>query len=288
MAIRYFDPSLLIGGIMTTLLILIALLAPWLAPYSPFESNLLERALSPNFINGDSKHLLGTDLLGKDMLSQLIYGTRTSMLIAFSSVVLSLTLGVSLGIISTYFNSLGIVFERLADIWQAVPYPVLALAAVAILGKSFVSIVIILGLTTWVLFYRVVRSKMLSLLELNYIQATKALGASYRRIFWYHILPNILPLISVVATIILSNIIIFEASLSFLGLGLPAEFISWGAMAAAGLGYESIYWWIPILPSLAILYAAVAINLLGDGLRTVFDPQIPKYFGSAYTKQLNH
>ena len=263
---------------MTISLIIITILAPWLAPYSPFETNLLERALPPAFISGNLKHLLGTDLLGKDMLSQLIYGTRTSMLIASLSVALSLTLGVSLGIISTYFNKLGIVFERLADIWQAVPYPVLALAAISILGKSLISIVIILGLTTWILFYRVVRSKMLSLREYNYIQATKALGASDRRIFWHHIIPNILPLVSVIATIILSNIIIFEASLSFLGIGLPAKFVSWGAMAIDGLGYESIYWWIPILPSLAILYAALAINLLGDGLRAIFDPQIPKYF----------
>ncbi len=280
------EPSLLIGSVMTIVLIMIALLAPWLAPHSPFETNLLESALPPAFTNGNLEHLLGTDLLGKDMLSQLIYGARTSMSIASLSVALSLTLGVSLGIISTYFNSLGIVFERLADIWQAVPYPVLALAAVAILGRSFVSIIIILGLTTWILFYRVVRSKMLSLREDNYIQATKALGASHGRIFWHHILPNILPLVSVIATIILSNIIIFEASLSFLGVGLPAEFISWGTMAADGFGYESIYWWIPILPSLAVLYAAVAVNLLGDGLRAVLDPQIPKYFEKAKVKFL--
>ena len=267
-----------IGSTMTALLIATAFLAPWLTTYSPTETNLQASALPPVFTSGNHIHLLGTDLLGRDMLSRLIYGARTSVLVVSFSVTLSLILGVALGIVSTYNQKLGIFFERLADVWQSVPYPVLALATIAILGKSFVSIIIILGLTTWILFYRVVRSRILSLLENDYIQATKALGASYLRVFWYHILPNILPLVLVVATVLSSSIIIFEASLSFLGLGLPAEFISWGAMAADGFGYESINWWIPVLPSLAILYAAVAINLLGDGLRVAFDPQVPKYF----------
>ncbi len=272
-------PSLFIGSVMTTLLVTVAFLAPWLSPHSPFETNLYASALPPAFANGNFTHPLGTDLLGRDMLSRLAFGARTSVLVAFSSVALSLFLGVSLGVISSYFNQKSaIFFERLADIWQSIPYPILALATVAILGKSFLSIVIILGLTTWVLFYRVVRSKMLSLHEYDYIKATLALGSSYRRILWCHILPNILPLVFVIATVLLSSIIIFEASLSFLGLGLPAEFISWGTMAADGFGYENIHWWMPILPSLAIIYAALAINLLGDGLRVIFDPQIPKYF----------
>lgn len=268
-------PNLLVGGFMTILLILVALLAPWISQHHPFEKNLLASLRPPVFLGGDLLHPLGTDILGHDILSRIFYGARASISIAFLTVTLALIIGVSLAIISTYLGGgLGIAIQRLADIWQAVPYPILALAASALLGKNQLNIILILGLTTWILFYRVVRSQVFSIKESDYIQAAKALGANHQRVFWYHIAPNTLPVILVMATTLSSQIIIFEASLSFLGLGLSAEIVSWGTMVAEGRGYESTFWWVPIFPSLAIAYTAIAINLLGDGLREIFDKRI--------------
>jgi peptide/nickel transport system permease protein len=159
------------------------------------------------------------------------------------------------------------------DIWQSVPYLIVALAAAATLGASFVNVVVVLGATTWLLFYRVVRIEVRRLQQLEFVLAAQALGASSWRITWRYLLPNVLPVIIPVATLLLANLIIFEASLSFLGLGVPPPAVSWGSMAASGRGYEVIAWWVPLFPGLAIFVTVLGFNLLGDSLRDYLDPR---------------
>ncbi|MEZ4607814.1 MAG: ABC transporter permease [Deinococcales bacterium] len=160
--------------------------------------------------------------------------------------------------------------KRLADIWQAVPYPITALALAAIISPSLLSVIIILALSTWVLFFRVVFQQSLVIQESDYILAAKALGARPRRLLTRHILPQMMPQVIVLASVLASSFIVFEASLSFLGIGLPSQMVSWGTMAADGRGYEALAWWLAILPGLAIVLSALAIHLLGESLKKYF------------------
>jgi peptide/nickel transport system permease protein len=262
-------------GITITLgIVAIGLFAPWLTPHPPTESQLTARLLAPSWQpqpNG-TRYLLGTDLLGRDILSRLIIGARTSLLVSVLSVSLSGLIGVSLGLAAGFQRRHQLVLDRLADIWQAVPYLIVALAAAAVLGSSLVNVVMVLAITTWTLFYRVVRAEVMRLRNQDFIDAGRALGASEGRILRVYILPHVVPLIIPVATLLTANVIIFEASLSFLGLGIPPPAVSWGSMAADGRGYEVLAWWVPLFPGLAIFVAVLGINLLGDSLRDWLDP----------------
>ncbi|MEM7734645.1 MAG: ABC transporter permease [Deinococcota bacterium] len=263
-----------VGITITFALIILGVFAPWLTPHPPTENQLTARLLAPSWQpqpNG-GLYLLGTDLLGRDILSRLIAGARTSSLVSLLSVSLSGFIGVSLGLVAGFKRRYQLVLDRLADIWQAVPYLIVALAAAAVLGSSLVNVVIVLAITTWTLFYRVVRAEVLRLRNQDFIVAGRALGASEQRILWVYILPHVVPIIIPVATLLTANVIIFEASLSFLGLGIPPPAVSWGSMAADGRGYEVLAWWVPLFPGLAIFVAVLGINVLGDSLRDWFDP----------------
>ncbi|MEM6429803.1 MAG: ABC transporter permease [Deinococcota bacterium] len=263
-----------VGITITLTLVILGMFAPWLTPHPATETQLTARLLAPSWQPqpDGTRYLLGTDLLGRDILSRLIAGARTSLLVSLLSVSLSGCIGVSLGLIAGFKRRSRLLLDRLADIWQAVPYLIVALAAAAVLGGSLANVVIVLAITTWTLFYRVVRAEVMRLRNQDFVAAGRALGASEQRILWVYILPHVIPLIIPVATLLTANIIIFEASLSFLGLGIPPPAVSWGSMAADGRGYEVLAWWVPLFPGLAIFVAVLGINLLGDSLRDWLDP----------------
>ena len=259
--------SMLIWLVFMTL----AVVGPWVAPVDPNLQDLSNRLLPP----GSEGHLLGTDALGRDVLSRLIAGSRVTMIVAFSVVGLSGFFGSLLGLISGYFGgALDTAIMRAADVWLAFPFLILAIALVAVLGSGIDKVVLALVLAGWVFFARPVRSEVASLRERDYVASAKALGASHGRRIFLHILPNVLPTIIVVAALELGIVIIAEASLSFLGLGVGGGRPTWGGMLAAGRSHIGIAWWLATLPGLAIFALVVAVNIVGDWLRDVFDPRL--------------
>jgi ABC-type dipeptide/oligopeptide/nickel transport system permease subunit len=246
------------------------LFAPLLAPQDPNAQDLaarLQGPLSPG-------HLLGTDSLGRDVLSRLIYGTRVSLVVGFAAVGISGAIGVIVGLLSGYFGGfVDTVFMRIVDAWLAFPFLLMAIAIVAILGPGLTNIVIALVITSWVVYARLVRGETLSLREREFVLSSRGLGASSMSLMAKHVLPNILPPILVVATLELGVVIVTEASLSFLGLGADASQPSWGSMLADGRAYITHAWWLATLPGLAIFLVVLAVNVLGDGVRDALDPR---------------
>ncbi len=247
------------------------LLAPVLAPQDPNAQDLLAR-LQPPLSPG---HLLGTDVLGRDVLSRLVFGTRVSLVVGFAAVVLSGVIGVVVGLLSGYLGGwVDSVFMRVVDAWLAFPFLLMAIAIVAILGPGLRNIVIALVITGWVVYARLVRGETLSLREREFVLSSRGLGASRASIMAKHILPNILAPILVVATLELGVVIVTEASLSFLGLGVDASQASWGGMLADGRAYITQAWWLATLPGVAIFVVVLAVNILGDGVRDALDPRM--------------
>jgi len=251
--------------------VVVGVLAPVLAPQDPNAQDLVAR-LKPPLSPG---HVLGTDVLGRDVLSRLIYGTRVSLVVGFTAVALAGVLGVVVGLVSGYFGGwVDSVFMRVVDAWLAFPFLLMAIAIVAILGPGLKNIVIALAITGWVVYARLVRGETLSLREREFVLSARGLGASRPAIMVQHILPNILAPILVVATLELGVVIVTEASLSFLGLGADASQSSWGQTLADGRAYITQAWWLVTLPGLAIFVVVLAVNILGDGIRDALDPRL--------------
>lgn len=269
---RFFGGSWLALASLGVLVVfvLVALFAPAIAPHDPNAQDLGAR-LEPPLSEG---HLLGTDLLGRDVLSRLLFGARISLLIGFTAVVISGAIGVSIGLASGYFGGkLDTLVMRLVDSWLAFPFLLLAIAIVAVLGQGLRNLVIALVVTGWVIYARLVRGEALSLREREYVMASRGLGEHHLRIIAGHVLPNLLAPVMVVATLELGVVIVTEASLSFLGLGVEASTPTWGAMLADGRAYVERAWWLATLPGLAIFVVVLAVNVLGDGLRDALDPR---------------
>jgi ABC-type dipeptide/oligopeptide/nickel transport system permease subunit len=246
------------------------LFAPWIAPHDPNAQDLTARLLPP--LSPD--HPLGTDLLGRDVLSRLIHGARISLLIGFAAVVLSGTLGVIIGVVSGYVGgAVDTVTMRVVDAWLAFPFLLLAISLVAVLGAGLRNLVLALVITGWVVYARLVRGETLSLREREYVLAARGLGDGHVSIMLRHVLPNVLAPVLVVATLELGVVIVTEASLSFLGLGVQASLPTWGAMLADGRAYLERAWWLATLPGLAIFAVVLAVNIVGDALRDAFDPR---------------
>lgn len=265
----------LMGGIIVLGVSTMALFAPMLSPSDPYTQSLPERLRPPAWLaDGLPNHLLGTDSLGRDILSRMIYGSRISLAVGVAAVIFSGSIGVPLGLLAGYFGGLtDAILARIADVQQAIPFLILAIAVVAVIGPSLVNLIIVLAITTWVLYFRVVRGEALSLREEEYIWAARAVGCGNGRIIWHHIFPNLLPSVIVIATLLVANMILFEAALSFLGLGVPPPTPTWGRMVSEGRDYLATAWWIPVFPGLAILITVLGINLLGDWVRDVLDPR---------------
>jgi peptide/nickel transport system permease protein len=269
---RRWPPGSVLFGIAVLLLVLISATgADILAPYGPLVQNLRERLAAPLA----TPHLLGTDNLGRDVLSRVMYGGQVSLVVGISAAALGGSIGVVLGLVAGFAGGWwDSVISRVADVQQAIPFLILAIAVAVILGPSLLNVVLVLSVTTWVSYFRVVRAEVLSVRESLLVDAARVLGARRHRIVLRHVLPNVSASIIVIGSVMVANMIIFEASLSFLGLGVPPPTPTWGRMVFEGVQYVDSAWWLSFFPGLAIVLTVLSINLIGDWLREVLDPRL--------------
>ncbi|MEO9338330.1 ABC transporter permease [Mesorhizobium sp. SB112] len=254
------------------LLIVTGLCAPWIAPHDPARQDLMAAMMPPDWIG---PYVLGTDHVGRDILSRIIYGARVSLLIAVSVVVFSGLVGITLGVISGYFGGRvdGLIQKGLEVFW-AFPPLLLAIAIVAFIGQGLTIVIIALVSQRWIPYCRIARAETMALREREFVVAARSLGGRHLHIIRRHILPNILPSVIVVAAFAMASAIIAEAALSFLGLGVPPTIPTWGGMLADARAYISTSWWMALFPGLAIFLTVLGVNLLGDALRNQFDPKL--------------
>jgi peptide/nickel transport system permease protein len=266
-------PAALIGLAILAIVVLLAIFAPLVAPFDPNDQDVSLR-LSPPFQSG-SPYLLGTDQVGRDVLSRIIYGTRVALLVGIASVAISGAIGITLGLLSGFYGGLvDDVIGWLANVELAFPFILLAIAVVAVIGSGLTNLIVVLSIVAWVVYARIVRAETLAVRDLEFIQAARVIGVGDARILFRHILPNVLTPVIVIATFEVARMIISEASLSFLGLGVEPRIPSWGSMLADGRQYLSTGWWIATFPGLGIMLTVLAINLVGDWLRDVLDPRL--------------
>ncbi len=268
---RLWRNRLAISGLALVLgLCAVALLAHWLAPYDPDFIDLKQVLMPPS-----PAHLLGTDTLGRDVLSRIIFGARVSLLVGFVAVGIATLIGVLVGALAGYYGgALDQILMRLVDLMLCFPTIFLILAVIAVLGPSIWNIMAVIGLTSWMGVARLVRAEFLSLREREFVVAARALGASDARLIWRHLLPNALTPVMVSATLGVAGAILVESSLSFLGLGVQPPTPSWGNMLTMGKDNIEIAWWLSVFPGLAILVTVMSYNLLGEGIREAIDPRL--------------
>jgi peptide/nickel transport system permease protein len=265
----------LTAGWLLLAIVAAALAAPLLAPADPLAQSLEFKLQPPVWQGGSPAHPLGTDSLGRDELSRLLYGARPSVLIALASVVLAAAVGTVLGSIAGYSGGwLDSAIMRVVEFFMALPLLLLAIAMLAFLGPGLLNVVIAVAIRQWVEYCRMVRGEILSLKNREFVQASRASGASSTRIIALHLLPNAMAPVIVVATYSIGLVVLVEATLSFLGLGLPPEVPTWGSMLSEGRGYMHQAWWLSVVPGFAIFLLVLAINVLGDGLRDLWDPRL--------------
>jgi peptide/nickel transport system permease protein len=264
------------GLCVVVVVLLAALFAPWIAPFDPLEQDINQRLKEPGWQTAAGRiHALGTDHLGRDILARVIFGSRIALVVGLSAVLISGVLGMAIGLVAGYFGGkVDDFFMRLADIQLAFPFILLAIAVIGVLGPSLRNIIIVIGVSSWVVYARVVRGEVLSIREREFVQAAIALGSRDGRILLRHVLPNAFTPWLVVATLDMARVIVIESALSFLGLGVQPPTPTWGGMLADGRVYLSTAWWLATFPGLAILVTVLGINLLGDGLRDTLDPRL--------------
>jgi peptide/nickel transport system permease protein len=270
------NPAAIAGTLILLLVIAAAVAAPYVAPQDPARQSLIRRFTPPLWVpGGNVSYPLGTDQVGRDILSRIIYGARISLIVGISAVVVSLVVGVTLGLLSGFFRGrVDAVIMTVVDVTLSFPQLLLALAFVAALGPSLVTIVVVLGLTGWERYTRVVRAEVLALREKDFVEAARAMGASPARTVLRHLLPNTFSSIIVMSTLQVAQAILQEAALSFLGVGTGSAHPTWGQMIALGRDFVSVAWWLATFPGLAILVTVLAINLVGDRLRDALDPRV--------------
>ncbi len=253
---------------------LAAVAAPLLAPYDPLRQSLLLRLKPPGSLSGGHAYLLGTDDLGRDLLSRILYGARVSLLVAAVAVALSFVVGTTLGLLAGWFRGLAATLVmRGVDTMLSIPAILLAVLTVAVAGPGFLNLVIVLGLTRWPRYTRVAYGQTLQIAALPYIRAAEMAGCTSPRILWRHILPNIAGPLMVVATSEFGLMILFEAGLSFLGLGIQPPEPSWGAIMAVGRSYVERAWWLTVFPGACLFVLVLCVNVAGDWLRDQVDPR---------------
>jgi peptide/nickel transport system permease protein len=267
-----------IGGIAILCLLIIALFTPLVAPHDPYHQEITKRLKPPVWMpKASPENLLGTDHLGRDILSRILYGTRISLTVGVAAVLLQVTIGVLLGLLAGYHGGRAdSVISFFVNVMLGFPFILLAMSLVAVLGPSLQNIIIALGCTGWPIFTRVTRIETRKLREREFVLAATSLAFRTGRILFRHILPNLMPSILVLATVEVARAIIRESLLSFLGLGIQPPTPSWGTMLAEGRDYMLMQWWLAAFPGLAIFLAALGINLLGDALRDLTDPHLRK------------
>lgn len=263
-------------GVIVVIVIVCAVFAPWIAPQDPLKGGLLDRTAPPMWYpDGTSRHILGADPMGRDLLSRVIYGARISATIAAVVLTAGGILGTLIGMLSGYLGGQwDNLIMRFVDLSLAIPFILIALIVVIVFGQSFTTIVALLVLFSWGAFARQVRAESLQLKTLGYVSLARVAGASSAWIIRKHILPGVINTVLVVATLRVGTLILMESLLSFLGAGIPAPTPAWGAMVADGRDYVSSAWWISFFPGLAIFLTVAAFNFLGDWLRDYFDPRL--------------
>jgi len=264
------------AGVLLLLIILAAILAPLLAPHSPYSQELLARLSPPAWLPGGSwERPLGADDLGRDVLSRLLYGSRVSLVVGLSAALIGSVVGTLLGLVAGYAGGLlGDLIMLLGDAQLALPFLVLAIGLIAVVGPSLGVLIVLAGVSGWTAYARVTRGLVLGLLEQEFVLAARALGASTPRLLLHHVVPNLISTVAVLATLQLASVILLESTLSFLGLGVQPPEPSWGSMLGAGREYLNTAWWISVFPGLALMATILAVSLGGDWLRDVLDPNL--------------
>ena len=264
------------GAAFVALLILAALAAPLIAPADPIRQSLRGRLSAPTLEGADGKaHLLGTDHLGRDVFSRVIYGARVSLLVGFAAVVVGGLVGATLGLLAGFRGGwIDSAIMTLADAQLAFPFILLAIGIIAVLGPSFSTLIMVIGLSGWVTYARVLRSQVLVLRSREFVDAIHALGGSTARVIVRHVLPNVLSSLVVIATLELARAIVLEATLSFLGLGVQPPTPSWGGMVHEGREYLDSAWWISTAPGIVLMLTSVVVSRTGDWLRDLLDPTL--------------
>ena len=258
----------LIGCLIVLSVVIVAGFAPFISPADPLMQDLSIRLKPPGWQDGEKIYWLGTDHLGRDIASRIIYGSRISLIVSISAVLIGAILGITVGLVSGYFRGkIDTIFMRMADIQLAFPFILLIIAVVAVLGPSMKNIVVVLGITGWVVYARIVRSEVLSLREREFIIAAKALGCNDVKIIVLHLFPNVGASCIVIATLEIARMILMESALSFLGLGVQPPTPSWGGMLADGRVYLFTSWWLPTFPGMVLMLTILGVNLVGDWLR---------------------
>jgi peptide/nickel transport system permease protein len=262
-------------AILLVVLVLPAIFADVIAPYDPLQTHLGKRLEPPLFFGGTTEFILGTDRLGRDILSRILHGSRYAVAISLLGISFGTVVGTTLGLVAGYFRGwLEAVIMRLVDVTHALPSVLLALALAAAWGSSFQSVIIVVVFVIWVYFARLVRAETLSLREGDFVARARVVGAGHVRIMFRHILPNVLNTVIVMATLQVGVVIILEATLSFLGIGIPRPAPAWGLLVADGRQLIVSAWWISFFPGLAILLTVLAVNLFGNWLRDRLDPKL--------------
>jgi peptide/nickel transport system permease protein len=273
---KHVSPLVVGSWLILLALLVAALLAAQVAPHNPVRERLLDRLLPPAWArDGEWQYLLGTDHLGRDVVSRIIYGSRVSLVVGFAAMTVGGALGIVLGVAAGYVGRrLDDAIMALADMQLAFPTILLAITIIAVLGPSFTNLVLVIGISGWVTYARIARAQVLSLREQEFIEAIRAQGGRPVRIVCRHILPNMLSPLIVVATLDLARTIVLESTLSFLGLGIQPPTPSWGGMLSDGREYLLTAWWIATFPGLALMLTALSFNRLGDWVRDLTDPRL--------------
>jgi peptide/nickel transport system permease protein len=270
-------PALVVAGVgFVAALLVVAAAAPWLAPQDPIRQSLRGRLAAPTWQGSDGRaHLLGTDHLGRDVLSRVIHGSRVSLVIGFSAVLVGGVLGAAAGLAAGFSRGrMDAIIMTLADAQLAFPFILLAIGIIAVLGPSFPTLVVVIGLSGWVSYARILRSQVLVLRSREFVESIHALGGSLARVVLRHVLPNVLSSIVVIATLELARAIVLEATLSFLGLGIQPPTPSWGGMVQEGREYLDSAWWISTFPGIVLMITSIVVSRTGDWLRDVLDPTL--------------
>jgi peptide/nickel transport system permease protein len=268
-------PSVLAAGAVVAVVVLLTVFADWVAPAGPNEQNITARLRPPALAGGSWSRPLGTDELGRDVLSRLLYGGRVSLMVGLLAVAVSCPLGVVIGLASGFFGGwIDRTLMRFTDIQLAIPTILLAMALVTVLGPGVLNLIVVLSVTGWTIYARLVRGETLALRGREFVEATRAAGAGEARIMFRHVLPNVVSPAIVVATFAVGSMVVLEATLSFLGIGVPLRVVTWGSMLNGGRTYLKSAWWITAFPGLAIFVTVLAINALGDTMRDALDPRL--------------
>jgi peptide/nickel transport system permease protein len=270
------DPAAVFGGVIIALLVISAVTAPILAPFDPNATDLRLRNVPPFWAEeGSMSHVLGTDPVGRDLLSRIIYGARISLLVGIVVTALASTFGVMLGLLAGYYQGwIDEVLMRVADLFLAFPFILLAITIIAVLGAGLTNLIMVLVVTGWVQYARLVRGQVLALKSVQYVDAAVVAGSQDLRIIVRHILPNIIAPVIVLATLQMAFVLLTEAALSFLGLGVDPSIPTWGAMINDGRLYIYNAWWVITFPGIAIMLSVLGINMIGDWLRDILDPTL--------------